>query len=110
MKPVLPRYRLLEAAYLQPARSAGASRFEAGAAVDFEGVPTFGMIPLNAPAFAAKAASIRVHGLSRLRNPSPGDRSVLQTLAKSLGVPLGTVDETVTGIEQWLAQQESAET
>jgi hypothetical protein len=103
-KPVLPRWRLIEPAFLTPARSASPSKFEIGAEVDFEGVPTFGMVPLNPAAIAAKAAAIRAHGLARLRNPSAGDRGVLITLTKSIGGSIGTVDEMASQIEQWLAK------
>lgn len=109
MKPVIPRYRLLEAAYLQPACSAGPSKFDAGAEIAFEGPPTFGMVPLNAPAVAAKAASIRAHGISRLRQPSAGDRSVLTTLTRSIGGSVGTVDEMVDQIQRWLSKNPTSQ-
>lgn len=108
-KPELPRYRLIEPAFLQPARSSGPSKFEAGAELSFEGVPTFGMAPINQPAVAAKVASIRVHGLGRLRNPAAGDRSVLTTLTASIGGHRDTVDAMVDQIESWLTKQEASQ-
>ena len=107
MKPVLPRYRLLEAAFLQPARSAGPSKFEVGAIVDYEGIPAHSMAPLNPAAVAAKVASIRAHGLGRLRNPSAGDRSVLVTLTESIGGHRDTVDAMVDQIQTWLKKQDA---
>jgi hypothetical protein len=104
MKPALPRYRLLEAGFLQPARSVGPSRFEAGATVAFEGVPGTTMIPLNDPARMAVAASIRARGVGRLRHPPAGDRSFLTNLTKSIGGSIGTVHEMASQIEQWLAK------
>jgi hypothetical protein len=107
LKPELPRWRLTEPMYLKPERAAGASLFEAGAEGAFTDTPAFGMTPLNALAIAEKVASIRAYGLSRLRQPAPGDRRVLQSLAKSLGIPPGSVDETVNRIETWISQQEA---
>ena len=81
MKPELPRYRLTEAAFLQPARSTG-------------------MIPINEAARAAKAAAIRARGV---RRPSAGDRTALISLTRSLGGPMGNLDEMAAFIERWLS-------
>jgi hypothetical protein len=98
-----PRYRLIAPAYLQPRQHAGASRFQAGAEFEFEGVPAFAMMPLNATASAAKAAAIRARSLRFLRQPPAGDRTMLITLVKSIGGTAGAVAEMATQVETWLS-------
>jgi hypothetical protein len=100
-----PRYRLIEPAYLQPRQHAGASKFQAGAEFEFEGVPAFAMMPLNSAASAAKAAAIRARAAKMpLRQPPAGDRTMLLTLVKSIGGTVGTVDQMAAQVDQWLSQ------
>lgn len=108
MKPLFPRFRLLEPVYTRPARHAAASKFGAGAEIDLEldAVPSFGMVPLNAPACAATAAMIRKRGLRRLSNPAAGDRGMLLALTTATGGRTGTVAEMAAHVEHWLSTQE----
>lgn len=108
MKAVLPRFRLLDPAYLRPARHSAASKFEAGAEVDLEldAVPSASMIPMNAPARAMTAALIRSRGLARLRNPAAGDRRMLVALNASIGGHPGTVEAMAAHLETFLATQD----
>lgn len=61
----VPRYRVVQRCYLQPHGYAIPVLLEIGAEVEFQGTPGMGLMPLNAPARASKAASIKTMVLDR---------------------------------------------
>jgi hypothetical protein len=92
----MARYRLLESAFIQSAKSVGPAQYKAGAEVQFDGLPSLGMVPLDREAAAAKAESIRDRLKRRLNNTAE-----TALLARSLGAT--GMENTAEFIERWLS-------
>jgi hypothetical protein len=95
----LARYRILEPTYLQPDTYACSALFQAGATVEFSGVPGLSMLPLDEAARAAKLASIK----NTWRTSRRGDAL---RLARSLGGPpdYPTFADACAFIDVWITQ------